>query len=187
MQVTKPLSKKLQSSSQDLRYAMDNIQDCQAVLQKYRIDDDVFTRLFSRATELNGEDITAPRTTGRQKNRSNTPAENAQQYYKRSVFIPFLDSCMTQLSERFQGGSAIASRFSILLPSYCCNATISKIDIHTLIKLYDAFLPSDVAVETELLRWTSYWQRQPDEKRPDNVMDALCIASELGTYPSLLC
>jgi hypothetical protein len=109
-------------------------------------------------------------TTGRQKNRSNIPAENAQQYYKRSVLIPLVDSCLAQLSERFQGGSAIVSKFSLLLPSYCCNATISGSDIHTLTKLYYAFLPSEITVETELLRWKSYWQRQPDEKRPDNVI-----------------
>jgi hypothetical protein len=118
----------------------------------------VFARLFSRASELNGEDIAAPRRTGRQKNRSikNIPAESAQQYYKRSVFIPLVDSCLAQLSERFQGGSAIVSKFSLLSPSYCCNATISGSDIHTLTKLYYAFLPSEITVETELLRCKPY-------------------------------
>jgi hypothetical protein len=33
-------------------------------------------------------------TTGRQKNRSNIPVENGHQYYKRSVLIPLVDSCM---------------------------------------------------------------------------------------------
>jgi hypothetical protein len=64
-------------------------------------------------------------TTGRQKNRSNIHAENAQQYCKRSELIPLVNSCLAQLSERFQGGSAVVSKFSLLLPSYCCNATIS--------------------------------------------------------------
>jgi hypothetical protein len=76
-----------------------------------------------------------PGTSSRQKNRSNIPAENAQQYYKRSVFIPIVDSCLAQLSKRFQGGSAIVSKISLLLPSYCCNATIGGSDIHTLTKL----------------------------------------------------
>jgi hypothetical protein len=44
-------------------------------------------------------------TTGRQKNRSKIRAENAQQYYKRSVLIPLVASCLAQLSERFQDGS----------------------------------------------------------------------------------
>jgi hypothetical protein len=94
-------------------------------------------------------------TTDRQKNRSNIPAENAQQYYKRSVLLPLVDSCLAQLSERFQGGSAIISKFSLLLPPYCCNATTSGNDSHTLQKMYYAFLPSEITVETELLRWKS--------------------------------
>ena len=43
-----------------------------------------------------------------------------------------------------------------------------------------------VAVEMELMRWKCYWQRQPEDKRPSNVLDTLQIASDLGTYPSLV-
>ena len=128
-QITKPLSKKLQSPSQDLHQATESIKDCRAVLQMYRDDEQLFNRLFARATELNGEEIVAPRTTGRQQNRTNVPATTAQQYYQRAVFLPFVDICMFQLGERFQGASAIVSRFSLLLPS-CCS--LLKLQLLTL-------------------------------------------------------
>lgn len=36
------------------------------------------------------------------------------------------------------------------------------------------------------VRWKAYWNRQPAKvKRPDRVIDALCVAVDLGTYPAV--
>jgi hypothetical protein len=184
-QITKPLSKKLQGSSQDIYHATESIKDCQAVLQMYRDDDKLFARLFARATEMNGDEIAPPRVTGKQQNRTNVPAANAHEYYRRAVFLPFLDICMAQLHDRFQGDSAIVNRFILLLPK-CCNRA-SIVEVEELTQLYGSFLPDGVtALETELLRWKSYWQRREENKRPGNVMEALRVASDLGTYPTLV-
>jgi len=33
------------------------------------------------------------------------------------------------------------------------------------------------------MRWKGYWARQPSDRRPGNVLDALQTARQLGTYP----
>ena len=94
---------------------------------------------------------------------------------------------MAQLHERFQGDSAIVNRFTRLLPKFCDRASI--LEAEELTQLYSSFLHESVTVtvlETELLRWKSYWQRQEENKRPGNVMEALRVASDLGTYPTLV-
>ena len=77
---------------------------------------------------------------------------------------------MAQLRERFQGDSAIVNR-SLLQLKFCNRA--SFIEIEELPQPYSSFFPSVrvtvTALETEQLRWKSYWQR------PD-----------LGTYPTLV-
>ena len=85
---------------------------------------------------------------------------------------------MAQLHERFQGDSAIVDRFTLLLPNFCNRATF--IEIKELPHPYSSFLPERVtvtALETELLRWESYWQLQEENKRPGNVIETLRVAS----------
>ena len=61
--------------------------------------------------------ITVPRTVSRQTLRDNVEHENAEQYYHRTVFIPFLDRLVQQLKDRFQGKTKDAIKGMYLLPS----------------------------------------------------------------------
>jgi hypothetical protein len=95
---------------------------------------------------------------------------------------------MAQLHERFQGDSAIVNRYTLLLPKFCNRASINEVE--ELTQLYSSFLPEGVTLtglETEFLRWKSYWQRQDENKRPNvTCMEDLRVASDLGTYPTLV-
>jgi len=52
---------------------------------------------------------------------------------------------------------------------------------------YRQFLPGDTsAVECEYMRWQHYWARQDPDGRPRNILGALKIAKELGTFPSIV-
>jgi hypothetical protein len=113
---------------------------------------------------MNGDEIAPPRVTGRQQNCTNVPAASAHEYCRRAVFLPFVDICMAQLHERFQGNSAFVNRFTLLLPTFCNRASI--LEAEELTQLYSSFLHEGVTVtvlETELLRWKSYWQRQGEK------------------------
>jgi hypothetical protein len=59
-----------------------------------------------------------PRIFGRQDNRNNVPARTPEEYYKRTVFLPFLDGILTQMSLRFCNREAAVLRLCGLLPKF---------------------------------------------------------------------
>ena len=100
VQITQPLAAKLQGKEQDVHCAITSVNDCVAVMQQIR-DDVTFEQLFEAATAVYGDAIPMPRLTTRQRNRVNVPASSAQEYYRRAMFLPFLDCCVEQLKQRF--------------------------------------------------------------------------------------
>jgi len=165
--------------------ASQSIDDCLTVLQQFR-DDETFSEIFVRATAINEEEILMPRLTARQQHRSSMPASSSCKYYKRAVFLPFIDTCIAQLNERFRKHASKACQLSALLPSVCKTRTFT--DIKTAAGLYRHLLPDGNvdALHTQYLRWKAYWNRQSAKaKRPDRVIDALCVAFDLGTYPAV--
>jgi len=57
--------------------AATNVNDCIAVMQQI-CDNETFDNIFETATAVYREDIVMPLLTARQKNRTNVPANNAQ-------------------------------------------------------------------------------------------------------------
>ena len=94
LEVTKPLSVKLQSESQDIHHAMEGVLDAVNVLQQLRYDGPAYDRIIQRAQELHGSEIAMPRMTGRQLHRANHTGSDTRQYYRREVFLPFIDVCL---------------------------------------------------------------------------------------------
>lgn len=103
--LTLPLCNQLQSKNSDLTAAINHIENVIDVLNKMRSNsDDEFNIIFEEShTTLDelGCDVSIPRCIKKQNNRNNIPSTSPQEYYKRSVFIPFLDHMTTHLSERF--------------------------------------------------------------------------------------
>jgi len=185
MQITKPLSVKLQGREEEIHCAVNSVKDCIAVMQQIR-DDDTFDAVFQAATEICGEEITMPRLTARQRNRTNVPATNAADYCRRAVFLPFVDCCIVQMTERFSQHAATADHLIALLPTHCDTTDFS--DVAPAGSFYAKFLPGgDVtALRMEFMRWQQLWKRQgPEAARPQSAVEALRVASEFGTYPAI--
>jgi len=69
-----------------------------------------------------------------------------------------------------------------VLPTYVIDADISN--LRAAAEANKCFLPEGAeCFEAELKRWKAYWARQPSDRRPGNVLDALKTARQLGTYP----
>ncbi|XP_054283488.1 52 kDa repressor of the inhibitor of the protein kinase-like [Macrosteles quadrilineatus] len=67
-------------------------------------DEVVFKDLMANVdttTEVLGISLTRPRTNTKQSHRSNVPSESVEDYYRKSLFIPYLDYLIRALSERF--------------------------------------------------------------------------------------
>ncbi|CAI6362318.1 unnamed protein product [Macrosiphum euphorbiae] len=119
--ISLPLSKLLQMQNIDLIEAMslaDNVSD---VLKNIRNNaDEDFKKLFLKVKEkcmsLDIE-ITLPRLTNIQKNRFNVKTPCPNEYYKISLFIPFLDNFISQLHDRFIAQKSLITNFCCLLPN----------------------------------------------------------------------
>ena len=75
------------------------------ILKNRRLKDETFAQIFKSAfvlASLDGREAPViPRLAGRQKQRNNSSADTAEEYWRLSVFIPFLDSLILELKCRF--------------------------------------------------------------------------------------
>ena len=61
-------------------------------------------------TPLAGADgLSIPRRCGRQTQRSNVEATTAEEYWRRTVFVPYLDHLLAELSDRFSTMARLSS------------------------------------------------------------------------------
>jgi hypothetical protein len=144
-------------------------------------NDNIFQKLFIRASELDGKEIPKPQVVARQRTRRNVSADNVQEYYKRSAFHSFVDACIAQLTERFQKHAAGAYQLSRLLPSFCNDNDFRH--IQEAVRLYNQFSPGGLhAAEINFAHWKQHCQRQPAADCPRAVLDALTLqsATKLG-------
>ena len=70
------------------------------MIQAFKDNEKIFVGLFRHAKGLCGESIPMPRIVNRQVNRANPLAVSPLQFYKCSVFLPFIDIVL-QLVKRF--------------------------------------------------------------------------------------
>lgn len=61
--------------------------------------------------------MSLPRLTKHQTKRCNTLAENIDEYYRRSIFIPWIDSLLNSLSDRFLKHKTLLISFKCLFPT----------------------------------------------------------------------
>ena len=105
LEVTRPLTKQLQSSTFDVVAANEKVSLLYAALQRMRIEKSVsHSKWYDEAVKLAlsvNVDPSRPRTVQRQVHRSNTPAESVSLYYERTVTLPFLDHLTSQIQTEF--------------------------------------------------------------------------------------
>ena len=111
LEVTKPLSLRLQGATQDIHYACESVRDCITTLQGMRADK-YFKKIFKNAEQQHGAAVEMPRINVCQRNRENHPANSAEEYYRRSMCFPYLDVCLEQLREMFTAHPATVYRLS---------------------------------------------------------------------------
>jgi len=100
-----PASRGLQGVEQDVVAAFNCIKSVIKNLnEKINNCEDVFKGIFKEdknAMEKLDIEIKLPRTTNKQRNRANTPADSSEQYYLRTLFIPLTEKILEDLRERF--------------------------------------------------------------------------------------
>ncbi|KYB26949.1 52 kDa repressor of the inhibitor of the protein kinase-like Protein [Tribolium castaneum] len=187
--VTVSLSRILQSNSIDLKKAADAINDTISVLQNKRENADVIYRqLFEEAKEVAGQldvEIKCPRIVSRQIHRANNqPAQSAEEYFRRAIYIPLLDSIINDLEDRMSLEVLNLFQLSVFMPK----SEYSNQDIETVKQLatdYTLLLdntPVSVVVN-EYRLWMMKWQRSQD--MPQSISDLILNCDIEMAEPSL--
>jgi len=149
-------SKELQSSIGNLFSAYQTIGEVKDIFADTRENAEAkFKDLFERAQELLEEvgsshhTIPTPRVCGRQTHRDNIPFESAEEYYRRSVFLPFIDEVLSELCYRFLDSVPEVYHMSELMKGADMN-TSSFLKAAT---LYETDTDSFSLVKAEAQRW----------------------------------
>ena len=107
---TKGLSQLLQGSSEDVVRAYEEVKTVKDALSGLRREaEPQYNRIFKTSNnmaEVAETTMTIPRRCGRQNKRNNMPGGTPEVYYRRVLFIPFLDDLLEQLESRFSAMSA---------------------------------------------------------------------------------
>ncbi|XP_033729467.1 uncharacterized protein LOC117318612 [Pecten maximus] len=161
LQSTVFLSTFLQNVSCDLMEAARESEVVINTLTNERNDPEVWNALFEKASDVAGHfDVipSKPRTAGLQRHRHNVPAESPTEYWKRSLYIPFMDHMTLEITDRLLGGT-VQDRF---LAQYLVASSIHRITLDIKGRLFDAFAqyltPHDQHVfNAEMRSWETKW------------------------------
>ena len=101
----KGIAAKLQKRDLDIYEAYQRVDETISCLQSYRTNVDEFhSRCYAEVKQV-AEEISSveerPRTVRSQQHRANVPAESTEEYFKRSITIPFLDFLVSEMATRF--------------------------------------------------------------------------------------
>jgi len=97
-------------------------------------------------------EIKMPRITKKQTYRQNIPSNTVQDYFKVSLFIPFLDSFISQLNDRFINHKEIIQGFQMLFPIEPLTKQQAKL-IENLVEFYANDLEDSLTVLAEVKIW----------------------------------
>ncbi|GBP42359.1 52 kDa repressor of the inhibitor of the protein kinase [Eumeta japonica] len=116
------------------------------------------------------EDITSmPRIVGKQRHRSNHPAESPSEFWKRSLIIPYLEYVITSLETRFAEENTPSFALSKLHPAQMQTMSLENLTgtCQTIALFYN--LPN-IKIEVEL--WQQFWHNKPNST-DQTVVDIL--------------
>lgn len=188
---TVSLSRILQTSSIDLKRATDAIKDTMSVLREKREKADVvFRQLFEEAKEVAEQlDVTikCPRIVKIQIHRANNqPAQSAEEYFRRSVYIPLLDSIINDLEDRLSSEVMNLFKLGVFIPKvvYSKNENEDVEIVKELVNQYKHLLdnPPVSMVTNEYRLWKMKWQRE--KKIPQTIYN-LIENCDSDMYPNV--
>lgn len=170
---TSNLTKNLQKVNVDLVACVEQVNLILQSIQSSRDTcDQSFNNIYNEAEKLvtgMGDEIKKPRTASRQTQRGNIPSENAEQYYLRNLYIPFIDHVIVELKDRFSEHHKSISYLQLLIPEKCLAA---KPEIFKdICELYEKNFASFSA---ELDMWQKKWTGNGD-LLPKTAIEAFLI------------
>ena len=107
-----------------------------------------------------------------------------EEYYRRTISIPFLDKLLSHLESRFSDIQQKAINGMKIVPSALMDKSILPCTHQDLLDSYSEDIPSPRYLESELDLWKHKWQSTSSQQLPGSPADALVHASQ-NMYPNI--
>lgn len=120
-----------------------------------------FGVIFEKTVELAQKvdiELTIPKQCGKQKHRSNPGTMSVEDYFRQTVYIPYLDSLISSLESRFSEANSAQFNLALLHPSKLCKLNCQEF-IDKLFLINQVYNNID-NFETEALCWYDFWKTQ---------------------------
>ena len=183
----------LQAEAKDIVGAVSEISCVRATLKKIREDvssrhKEWFTTVEQMCHSV-GDEPSLPRLCARQAHRSNIPAENACEYYRRVISIPLLDHLISQIESRFTSHHQTALHGLYLVPALLVQKPVEEMlpKIELLGDMYEDDIPSINSLPSEFQCWYLKWKQQEQEHGLVSLPNTLSftLSQPLYLFPNI--
>lgn len=178
------LSVLLQGPTEDILSAFQKVSVVTNELKSIREScDEAFCYVWenvNKMANLVGTEISIPRVCGRQTKRNNVSADTPQQYWMRTLFIPYVDHLIMEFGSRFTHASRTSTLALCLLPAHLTLLSNEKVD--EIKEFFIDDIPSSSSFKSEVSLWKREWEESDD--KPDTIEKTL---SQMNTkfYPNI--
>ncbi|GBN37917.1 repressor of the inhibitor of the protein kinase [Araneus ventricosus] len=103
--------------------------------------------------------------------RNNVPDSTEEEYYRRAVYVPYLDDFYNSLKERFESHKETAASLQYILPEFS-----TKTDFYSLeaaFNFYEEYLSHKEVVQSESMSWKEKWSQEKSENLPKTAISSL--------------
>ena len=169
---------KIQGVDQDIVSGVCSAMESCEELESVRNDVDSFSkRIFDhsvRIAKVSGVSVSMPRVTMHQKHRANPEYISVEDYFKKTVTIPFLDHLISDItSSRFTSHIKHAASLQNLVPSKI-SADINIESIKEAVDFYCSDLSNPALVDEEFCRWKAKWLNAKAKK--EDILSTLAAS-----------
>ncbi|GBM62982.1 repressor of the inhibitor of the protein kinase [Araneus ventricosus] len=112
-----------------------------------------------------------PRVCRLQTVRNNVPGSTEEEYYRRAVYVPYLDDFWNSLKERFESHKETVTSLQHILPEFC-----TKTDFYSLeaaFDFYEEYLSHKEVMQSEFMSWKEKWSQEKSENLPKTAISSL--------------
>ncbi|GBN81036.1 repressor of the inhibitor of the protein kinase, partial [Araneus ventricosus] len=158
----------------NLSQAIANVTSVLDLLSKQRVNDnDNFKFLCAQVKEIAAKlDIKEeiPRVCRLQTARNNVPYSTEEEYYRRAVYVPYLDDFCNSLKERFESQKETVAFLQHIFPEFC-----TKTDFYSLEAAFNFYedLSHKEVVKSEFMLWKEKWSQEKSENLPKIAISSL--------------
>lgn len=179
-----PIVNVLQSKSMDMLKMSNHIKAILEVVSENRQEiDELCNEILQEARETAeyfSISLSAPRKAGKQIHRANHPAENDEEYWRRSLIIPYLDSLLSSLRVRFSEEHNQTFALSALMPHNLMNMVKELKFKFKEVSVSEFYHLENINAELDV--WYNLWKNKKLTKTELMKMDIIDVLLETDQF-----